>query len=82
MSDAITALAPTELALNAQSLCDRCGVQAWVQVVIGRSELLFCVHHSKQHAEKMQHQQGIHVLDYWGHLQDPSYLFDPKTNFQ
>jgi hypothetical protein len=32
-------------------LCDRCGAQAYVRVVLpGTGELLFCAHHSRQHA--------------------------------
>jgi hypothetical protein len=35
-------------------LCDRCGAQAYVRVVLaGGGELLFCAHHSHQHAEAL-----------------------------
>jgi hypothetical protein len=35
-------------------LCDRCGAQAYVRVVLaGAGELLFCAHHSRQHAEAL-----------------------------
>jgi hypothetical protein len=44
------AMAPTK-PLNATDLCDRCGAQAYVRVVLaGSAELLFCAHHSRQHA--------------------------------
>jgi hypothetical protein len=34
--------------------CDRCGAQAYVRVVLaGGGELLFCAHHSRQHAEAL-----------------------------
>ncbi|HWG61659.1 MAG TPA: hypothetical protein VG253_08105 [Streptosporangiaceae bacterium] len=47
------ALAPTR-PLNARDLCDRCGAQAYVRVVLpGQGELLFCAHHSRQHAEAL-----------------------------
>jgi hypothetical protein len=44
------AIAPTK-PLNATDLCDRCGAQAYVRVVLtGSGELLFCAHHNRQHA--------------------------------
>ena len=44
------AIAPTK-PLNAKDLCDRCGAQAYVRVILqGRAELLFCAHHNRQHA--------------------------------
>ena len=47
------AMAPTK-PLNATDLCDRCGAQAYVRVVLaGSAELLFCAHHSRQHAEAL-----------------------------
>ena len=43
------AMAPTK-PLNATDLCDRCGAQAYVRVVLaGSAELLFCAHHSREH---------------------------------
>ena len=47
------ALAPSR-PLNATDLCDRCGAQAYVRVVLPDSgELLFCAHHSRQHSEAL-----------------------------
>jgi hypothetical protein len=47
------ALAPSR-PLNATDLCDRCGAQAYVRVVLPDSgELLFCAHHSRQHLEAL-----------------------------
>ena len=47
------ALAPTK-PLNASDLCDRCGAAAYVRVLLpGSGELLFCAHHSRQHAEAL-----------------------------
>ncbi len=44
------AMAPSQ-PLTAMDLCDRCGAQAYVRVVLaGAGELLFCAHHSRQHA--------------------------------
>ena len=35
-------------------LCDRCGAQAYVRVLLpGSGELLFCAHHSREHAEAL-----------------------------
>ena len=45
------AIAPTK-PLNALDLCDRCGAQAYVRVLLpGSGELLFCAHHNRQHAD-------------------------------
>jgi hypothetical protein len=42
-------------ALNASDRCDRCGAQAFVRVTMASgSELLFCSHHSKEHADKLK----------------------------
>jgi hypothetical protein len=37
--------------INAVHRCDRCGVQAYVRVLLhGSQDLLFCAHHYRQHA--------------------------------
>ena len=47
------AMAPMK-PLTALDLCDRCGAQAYVRVVLpGAGELLFCAHHSRQHADAL-----------------------------
>ena len=47
------AMAPSQ-PLTAMDLCDRCGAQAYVRVVLaGAGELLFCAHHRRQHAEAL-----------------------------
>jgi hypothetical protein len=47
------AMAPSQ-PLTAMDLCDRCGAQAYVRVVLPASgELLFCAHHSRQHAQAL-----------------------------
>ena len=44
------ALAPTQ-PLTAADVCDRCGAQAYVRVLLPNSgELLFCAHHGREHA--------------------------------
>ena len=47
------AMAPSQ-PLTAMDLCDRCGAQAYVRVVLASAgELLFCAHHSRQHADAL-----------------------------
>ena len=42
-------------ALSASDRCDRCGAQAYVRVTMANGfELLFCAHHSKEHADKLK----------------------------
>jgi hypothetical protein len=44
------AIAPTK-PLNALDVCDRCGAQAYVRVLLANAgELLFCAHHAREHA--------------------------------
>jgi hypothetical protein len=44
-----------DAALTAADRCDRCGAQAYVRVTLpGGSQLLFCAHHSKEHADKLK----------------------------
>jgi hypothetical protein len=51
--DMTGAIAPTK-PLSALDLCDRCGAQAYVRVVLpGGGELLFCAHHGRQHNEAL-----------------------------
>jgi hypothetical protein len=47
--DVTGAIAPTK-PLTALDLCDRCGAQAYVRVLLPNAgELLFCAHHSREH---------------------------------
>lgn len=49
-----TALAPSA-PLTAADRCDRCGAQAYVRVVLpSGSDLLFCAHHGREHAEALE----------------------------
>lgn len=48
-----TALAPA-VQLTAADRCDRCNAQAYVRVVMpSGSELLFCAHHGREHADAL-----------------------------
>ena len=50
-------------ALNSADRCDRCGAQAYVRVTLaGGFELLFCSHHSKEHADKLK-QVALQIHD-------------------
>ena len=41
--------------LIASDRCDRCGAQAYVRVTMASGfDLLFCSHHSKEHADKLK----------------------------
>ena len=40
--------------LTAVDRCDSCGAQAYIRVMIGESELLFCAHHGRRHQEKLE----------------------------
>ena len=40
--------------LSALDRCDSCGAQAYVRVVLGGSELLFCGHHANKHESKLR----------------------------
>ena len=45
------AIAPTK-PLTALDVCDRCGAQAYVRVLLANAgELLFCAHHGREHAQ-------------------------------
>ena len=47
------AIAPTK-PLTALDVCDRCGAQAYVRVLLANGgELLFCGHHAHKHAEAL-----------------------------
>ena len=61
------ALAPSR-PLTAMDLCDRCGAQAYVRVVLPDSgELLFCAHHGRQHADALA-KIAVEIQDETGRL--------------
>nr|WP_210415006.1 hypothetical protein [Microlunatus elymi] len=52
-----------DAALTAADRCDRCGAQAYVRVTMpGGSQLLFCAHHGKEHADKLK-QVALKIQD-------------------
>lgn len=51
MTGTATSPAPT---LTAADRCDRCGAQAFVRVVLGSGDLLFCAHHAKAYEDKLR----------------------------
>jgi hypothetical protein len=62
-----SAVAPSE-PLTAMDLCDRCGAQAYVRVILpGSGELLFCAHHRRQHADALA-KVAIEIRDETGRL--------------
>ena len=49
--------------LSAADRCDRCGAQAYVRVtLVSGFDLLFCAHHSKEHADKLK-QVALNIHD-------------------
>ncbi|MEV6332393.1 hypothetical protein [Streptomyces sp. NPDC051909] len=53
--------------LTALDRCDRCGAQAYIRAVLGHGrELVFCVHHGRQHRHALEWQAS--------HIQDESHL--------
>src|SRR3954469_11582887 len=64
-----TAFAPSPQ-FTALDRCDRCGAQAYVRVqLISGGELLFCAHHAREHADKIQ-EVAAQVHDETGQLAD------------
>jgi hypothetical protein len=59
----VTTSVVDDAALTAADRCDRCGAQAYVRVTLpGGSELLFCAHHGKEHADKLK-QVALKIQD-------------------
>lgn len=47
-------------ALTAADRCDRCGAAARVRAVLpGGGELLFCAHHAKEHAARLESMAAV-----------------------
>lgn len=68
--DVTGAIAPTK-PLTALDLCDRCGAQAYVRVLLPNSgELLFCAHHSRQHLPALR-KVAIDIQDETQRLSKP-----------
>ena len=67
--DVTGAIAPTK-PLTALDLCDRCGAQAYVRVLLPNAgELLFCAHHGRKHAEALA-KVAVDIQDETGRLSD------------
>jgi len=68
--DVTGAIAPTK-PLTALDLCDRCGAQAYVRVLLPNSgELLFCAHHSREHLPALK-KVAIDIQDETQRLSKP-----------
>src|SRR2546429_542457 len=64
------AIAPTK-PLTALDVCDRCGAQAYVRVLLANSgELLFCAHHGRQHAAALA-KVAVDIQDESNRLSEP-----------
>ena len=64
------AMAPTK-PLTALDVCDRCGAQAYVRVLLANSgELLFCAHHGRVHAEALA-KVAVDIQDESNRLSEP-----------
>jgi hypothetical protein len=54
MTGAMAAPIAATKPLSGHDLCDRCGAQAYVRVVLpGSGVLLFCAHHGREHADAL-----------------------------
>jgi hypothetical protein len=64
------AIAPTK-PLTALDVCDRCGAQAYVRVLLPNSgELLFCAHHGREHAQALA-KVAVDIQDETQRLTEP-----------
>jgi hypothetical protein len=68
--DVTGAIAPTK-PLSALDVCDRCGAQAYVRVLLPNSgELLFCAHHGREHAKALA-KVAVNIQDETQRLTQP-----------
>jgi len=52
-------------------VCDRCGAQAYVRVLLANSgELLFCAHHGREHAKALA-KVAVDIQDESNRLSEP-----------
>jgi hypothetical protein len=64
------AIAPTK-PLTALDVCDRCGAQAYVRVLLTNAgELLFCAHHGREHAKALA-KVAVDIQDESNRLSEP-----------
>jgi hypothetical protein len=52
----------TDYLLNVEDRCDACQAQAYIYVALESGDLLFCLHHWKQHEEALN-QTAIDIID-------------------
>ena len=71
------AMAPST-PLTALDLCDRCGAQAYMRVVLAGGELLFCAHHGRKHGEALA-KVALEIQDETGRLSEPPPAPDRRT---
>ena len=65
------AIAPTK-PLTALDLCDRCGAQAYVRVLLASSgELLFCAHHAREYGDALA-KVAVEIQDESNRLSEPA----------
>ena len=68
MTGAMAAPIAATKPLSGHDLCDRCGAQAYVRVVLpGAGELLFCAHHGREHADALA-KVAVEIQDETGRL--------------
>jgi hypothetical protein len=71
MTGAMAAPIAATKPLSGHDLCDRCGAQAYVRVVLpGAGELLFCAHHGREHADALA-KVAVEIQDESGRLSTP-----------
>jgi acetyl-CoA carboxylase beta subunit len=64
------AIAPVK-PLTALDVCDRCGAQAYVRVLLAKNGvLLFCAHHGRQHARALA-EVAVDIQDESNRLSEP-----------
>ena len=73
------AIAPTR-PLTALDVCDRCGAQAYVRVLLANGgELLFCAHHGREHAEALA-KVAVDIQDESNRLSEPAAAVDARMS--
>src|ERR1700691_5146028 len=78
MATVTGAMAPTK-PLTALDVCDRCGAQAYVRVLLANSgELLFCAHHGREHAKALA-KVAVDIQDESNRLSEPQPQYPAGT---
>lgn len=58
----MNAVMEQETTLTVADRCDACGAQAYVRVDMEFGTLMFCAHHAKAHAQKIN-EVAINIID-------------------